>query len=122
MCCIWLAIEESSVDRDVCRIVVLAGNSACVGYANGAVKLWDLANGNVLHTWQHASMPGQWTDLSATENTFCLTFFSFSSPLTAYLRIWVTYDSSEPKGSRDKETNRCVLLVNCSFSRTLISW
>ena len=58
-CLLW-ADEAWSVDTDVCRCVVLAGKSACVGYGDGAVKLWDLASGNALHSWQHATMPGQY--------------------------------------------------------------
>ena len=39
----------------------------------------------------------------ATENAFLLlNFRSFSSSLTAYVRIWVTYDSSEPKDKQRK--------------------
>lgn len=57
------AVSWWSVDTDVCRCVVLAGKSACVGYGDGAVKLWDLASGNALHSWQHATMPGQYLQL-----------------------------------------------------------
>ena len=37
-------------------------------------------------------------------DSFCLSF-SFSSSLAAYLRMWVTNDSSQTKGNSEKETS-----------------
>lgn len=41
----------------LCGKILPNGTNACVGYADGVVKLWDLKTGSAVHTWQHAAMP-----------------------------------------------------------------
>ncbi|KAK7507275.1 hypothetical protein BaRGS_00001210 [Batillaria attramentaria] len=42
-----------------CGRIMPDGKSACVGYGDGVVKLWDLKAGKPQHTWQHSVMPDE---------------------------------------------------------------
>ncbi|KAL8613547.1 hypothetical protein ACOMHN_007590 [Nucella lapillus] len=40
-----------------CHCVDLKGKQVCVGYGDGAVRLWDLKTGVAAQAWQHSSLP-----------------------------------------------------------------
>lgn len=51
-----------------CGKILPDGKSACVGYGDGTVKLWDLKSGKPLHTWQHTVPPEEDTMQDANDD------------------------------------------------------